>query len=54
MFEKKLKELSEEIIIVKNKFEPVIGASLLALEKSGIIITEEILKNVEISQKRYS
>ncbi|NLJ80447.1 MAG: ATPase [Firmicutes bacterium] len=48
-----VKTLAPKAKIVKPRFDPAIGAVILALSKSGIDISQEILNNLERTQAEY-
>jgi hypothetical protein len=38
--------------LVNARYEPVVGALLLGLEKAGIDVDEEVMRNIEASSQR--
>jgi len=49
MIQQELKKVHSEAELVEPKFEPVIGAGLIALDEAGIEWTPEVIRNVEES-----
>ena len=48
MFIQKVKDIDEEIEVIPQKLDPVVGAALQALKLKDILITEEIIKKYEL------
>lgn len=50
-FEEYIRRSCQEISIVRPRFQPVIGALLIAMRETGVLWTEETLRNLEASYR---